>query len=120
MPSITVKVSNARAHVDPSSDVEAPLIPTAASAKQPPATMPINAAGSPARPRMSRNRSGAASHPTPIMQTTAATHPSGSRGSPSATAATTATWITSVFAYTVPIAKSRRSNARSSATVPRI
>ena len=80
----------------------------------------MSAAGSRASPRMSRIRVGAASHATPAMQMNAKTQPSGSSGSPSAIALTTATRITSVLAYTVPMAKFRRSNARSSATVPRI
>ena len=117
---MTVRVRSARFQVGPSSDVDAPLMPTAASAKHPAAATPISAAGSRALPRTSRSRFGAASQATPAVHTRAATHPSGSSDSPSATVDTIATRITSVLAYTVPMAKLRRSKARSSATVPRI
>src|SRR3546814_17812331 len=54
------------------------------------------------------------------MHTTIATHPSGRSGSPSTSAPTMATWITSVFEYTVPTAKPRAWNDRSSAMVAAI
>ena len=45
-----MSVSSARFHVGPSSDVDAPLMPTAARAKHPAATTPMRAAGSRALP----------------------------------------------------------------------
>ena len=98
-PSMTVSVRSAWSQVvPPSSDVEAPRIPAAASAKPSAARTPISAAGSPAERRASPIFWGAASHTTPTMQTSAATQPSGASGSPSATADTMATRITSDFA----------------------
>ncbi len=57
---------------------------------------------------------------TPSVQITAPTHPATRRGSPRRTSENTATWTTSVFDNTVPIAKSRASKARIRKTVPTI